>query len=649
MPDGLLLPGLPAVPAPLLRQRPSRRRPPAPQTGPWLLEAGINVVLFAGLGGACDGLERAGLPVHLAVNHDEVAIAVHAARHPHTVHLHSDVFEVDPRRAVAGRRVNVLWASPDCRHHSRAKGGALVSNRVRSLPWVVCRWLGQAQPLVCFTENVSELRGWCPLVAKRDKATGRVVKRHGTIAGPGERVPVHEQFLVPDRKRQGRTFRRWVRHIESLGYRYEDRDLVAADYGVPTTRRRFFAVMRRDGMPAAWPARTHAPRDMASGLGLLPWIPAATIIDWSLPLKSIFGRDRPLADATMRRIARGVVRYVIEARRPFIVPVTHGGDLRVHSVDDPLRTQTTAHRGEFAVVSPFIAGLAHGYSGGRREYGIDEPVTTVHAGGGNQAVVGAWLAKFRRDSAGADLNEPLPTYTASSFLKRPGGAAPIGVAGAFLTKFQQNSIGQPPTEPLDTVMAGAQRFGVVGAWLAQHNTGLVGHSPEAPLSTLVTKGCTQALAGTALVKLRGTSRDGQPVDLPAPTLSAQGNHVGLVAAFLEKYYGAGGQDQPVDQPLDTLTAKARFGVVGVEIDGAWYAIADIGMRMLEPEEGAAAHGFAAGVFPAPVTVGGKSRPLTKQERMALVGNSVPPRMAEVLARANPVQALAHAPIAGAAD
>lgn len=543
--------------------RPVRRR----RTGPdaidilarrWLLESGINVVLFAGLGGACDGIEAAGFPVHLAVNHDPVAIAVHQARHPHTRHLTTDVFEVDPREACQGKRVNILWASPDCRHHSRAKGGALVSNRVRSLPWIVCRWLGAVRPVICFTENVSEIRSWCPLVAKRDPTTGRVIKADGTVAAKGERVPVGEQFLIPDRKRLGRTYRRWVRHIEGLGYSVEDRDLTCADYGVPTTRKRFFGIMLRDGVAAEWPASTHAPRERAGALGMKPWVPAASIIDWSLPLKSIFNRPRPLAEATLRRIARGTVRYVIEAKRPFIIPVTHGGDIRVHSVDEPLRTQTTAHRGEFAVIAPALVGVG-GRAGQSPPCGVEDPINVITTKG-NRALIAAHLTKFRPGHTGADLTDPLPTYTASSFIQRPGGAPPIGVVGAFLTKFQQNSTGQDPEAPVDTVMAGAQRFGVVGAWMVQHNGGfceMVGRSLDEPLTTRTVSGSQQGLAAAHLVKLRGTSRDGQPVDGPAPALSAQGNHVGLVAAFLQKYYSAGGRDQGADDPLDTLTTKAR--------------------------------------------------------------------------------------------
>lgn len=525
-----------------------------PRDDAWLLDNGINVVLFAGLGGACDGLERAGLPVHVAINHDKVATAVHQHRHPHTKHYQRDVHDVDPLEAMGGRPVNILWASPDCRHFSPAKGGALVSNRIRSLPWVICRWLGQAQPLICFTENVKQIRTWGPLVAKRDTATGRVIKVDGSIAAPGERVPVQLQALIPCRKRRGRTYRLWVRHNQGLGYEVRDWDLVCADFGVPTTRERFFAVMRRDGSPIVRPVPTHAPAKVARARGLKPWVSAATCIDWSIPFKSIFNRPRPPVEATLRRIARGTVRYVIQAAKPFIIPVTHSGDSRVHDIDDPLRTQTTAHRGEFAVVSAFLS----------RYYG---------------------------KSIGSDMALPLSSQTQGCH---------------------------------DAVTA---------AWTVQHNTGLVGRPAADPVSIR-----TQGIGAAHLVKLRGTARDGQPATKPAPALSAQGNHIGLVSAFLIKYYSSGGQDQAADQPLGTATCKARFGVVTVKLRGALYAIADLGMRMLEPEEAAAAHGLAD-AFPTLVKIDGKYRPLTKQEKTSLVGNSVPPRMAEVLARANPVQAL----------
>lgn len=491
------------------RPRGGNRSVPVPL---WELDNFVTVVLFSGLGGSCAGLEEAGCPVHVANNHDDVALAAHAALHPHTLHIRGDVFDVDPLVATGGRPVKVMWCSPDCRDFSTAKGGAPRSPRVRSLPWQVCRWAAKTNPRVLFVENVREIRGWGPLVAKRCKVTGRVLKLDGTVAAPGERVARREQHLVRDPRRGGKTFRRWVRHIRALGYAFEDQDLNSADYGVPTARRRYFAVARRDGLPIRWPERTHAPRDTAHALGLLPWVAAATIIDWSLPLPSIFERKRPLAAATNRRLATGLKRFVLDNPRPFLVP-------------------------EIAPVT-----LAY-----------------VAQGNGEQAVVGAWMV--------------------------------------------------------------------------QHNSGLVGHAMHEPVSTLTTRGTQQQVGAGYLVKLRGTCT-AQSVADPVPTLTA-GNHVGAVAAFLQKYYGCG-DGQACSEPLHTLATRDRFSVVAVQLDGQPFVVADIGMRMLEPHEAAAAHELT---LPALVTIGGVRRPLTKTEKMRLIGNSVPKRMARLLAQANAVHTL----------
>lgn len=638
----------------------------------WPLDGSINVVLFAAMGGSCDGLDAAGLPVHIAINHDPLAVAVHQHRHPHTTHFQSDVREVCPKRVTGGRRVAVLWASPDCRHFSRAKGGAPVSKAVRSLPWIVCRWAGQVQPDVIFLENVRELRTWSPLIAKRDKATGRVIKIDGTVAAKGECVPLREQQLVPDPKRKGQTYRQWVKHIRGLGYAYEDRDLCCADYGIPTTRTRLFGVARRDGHAIAWPVRTHAPRGEAAALGLLPWVPASTIIDWSQPMQSIFGRKKPLAPATLRRTARGVIRYVLECAKPFLIPVTHPGDARIYDIDEPLRTVTSAHRGEIALVS-------------------------------------AHISKHRGDSPGVSLDEPMPTLTAGSFIKRPGGCMPIGVVGAALTPYYgerraDEARGQTPDEPLPTISTG-NRFAVIGAamapsimvnnennlgidmgsplptvttgnrhhlvaaFLEEHRTRSVGHDVTNPLPT-VAAGDHHAVAGCLLknytgvvgsdlnapidtitavdhhsvvaanlVKLRGTCADGQALDDPAPALTAGGNHVGVVASFLQHYYSEGGQDQDIRDPLHTVTTKARHGVVTVPINGETFVMADILLRMLKWFEAAAAHGFRRDCIPDHVVIDGKTIRLSQDRKMGFVGNSVPPWMAQSLAEANHVHTL----------
>lgn len=636
----MLFDSLPETPAGA-RRRPGQPRPRKVATESWALEASINVVLFAGLGGACEGLEDAGFPVHLAINHDAVAVAVHKHRNPHTRHLQTDVFEVDPREATGGRPVNILWASPDCRHHSRAKGGKPVSNRVRSLPWVVCRWAGQARPARIFCENVRELRSWCPLIAKRDPATGLVLKLDGTVAAKGERVPVQDQQLVPDPKRKGKTFRRWQRHQRGLGYIIEDRDRVCADFGIATTRNRFWEVAVRADVadtPIVWRAPTHAPRDKAPALGLKAWTPAASIIDWSIPMRSIFGRAKSLAEATLRRIARGVMKFVINAAEPFIIPVTHtrnGGHGR--STAQPVSTLTTAKGGELAVVAPVFSA-----AGGRAAQSPDrdplDPLNTSTTKEDRILVAPVMVPRYGerdgQDPRCQDAQDPLATQV------NTGNGASL--VGAFLQAYygegghRQPRVDDPcaPIEPLTT----SNRHAVTAAWMVQHNTGEVGHDMAHPVSTMVQKMCTQALAAAHLVKLRGTCRDGQPITVPLPALGAGGNHEALIAPFLQKYYSTGGQDQAADGPLDALTTKARFGLVTVTIGGQPYVITDILMRMLEPEEGAAAHGFKPPYFPETIEIFEKGklvrRPLTKAEKMALVGNSVPPFMARILVEDN---------------
>ncbi|AKR57994.1 C-5 cytosine-specific DNA methylase [Devosia sp. H5989] len=650
----------------------------------WALDDRMTVVLFAGMGGGCDGLEDAGFHVHLAINHDPLAIAVHEARHPHTTHMRCDVFEVDPRAATRGRGVRVLHASPDCTHFSVAKGSKPVSKRRRSLAWVVIRWAGQVRPEVITLENVREIQTWGPLIAKRDKKTGRVLKLDKTVAAKGERVPVEQQWLVPDPRHKGRIWKAWLKHLAALGYSFDGQVLVCADYGVPTIRKRFFGVAKADGSSIAWPERTHAPRKLARKLKLKPWVGAHTIIDWSLPMKSIFDRKKPLADATLRRIARGVIRYVIDAQDPFIVPITHSGGDRVNSVADPLRTLTTAHRGEMMLISPHVT-------------------------------------KFRSGATGSELRESLPTYTANSFEKRPGGAAPLGVAAVHLEKFSENSVGLDPRDPLKTVMAGGQAHAVVAAHLVRTDQASAAarngiHDPREPINTLHTAGGmavaavtmvqtgygerdgqaprsldvgepvgTQVAGGSkaALVaaflaqhnadsrriggvnpgrdasdplatltmqsqvgvgavtlgRLRGADVAGQDICEPLPTQTCGGGHEMLIMPFLQTYYGSGDNNHSALDPLHTVTAGDRHGLVTVEVDGQTMVITDIMMRMLDWSEGARAHGFEPESLMHEIEVVDSRGRVTrrkpnKTECGHLIGNSVPPRMVRLLAECN---------------
>jgi DNA (cytosine-5)-methyltransferase 1 len=376
---------------------------------------------FAGGGGASCGIEAAlGRHVDIAINHSPAAIAMHRANHPRTKHYCESVWDVDPAEVCAGRPVGLVHLSPDCTHFSKAKGGKPVSRRIRGLAWLAVRWAKSVRPRVIVLENVEEFTTWGPL-----NADGK-----------------------PDRSRNGRTFQRFVAKLRAYGYVVDWRILVAADFGAPTTRRRLFMVARCDGHSIVWPEPSHG-RGHAR-----PWRTAAEVIDWSLPVRSIFGRKKPLADATLRRIAAGVKRFVIESPRPFIAPVMHQGDQRTHDVAEPVRTVTAANRGELALVAAFMAK----HYGGVVGHGVQLPLGTVTSVDHHSLAV-AHLTKFYGTAgAGADVREPMPTVTAND---RGGGH--LAEVRAFLVKYygaspasQQQSL----LEPLHTVTSRA-RFGLV--------------------------------------------------------------------------------------------------------------------------------------------------------------------------------------------
>lgn len=400
----------------------SQRAFPFPRTPASRLRPGEIVVdLFAGGGGASTALEQAlGRPVDIAINHNPWAVAMHAANHPLTSHLCQDVWEADPRIECGGKPVGWLHASPDCTHFSQAKGGQPRSRATRSLSWVVLRWAGTVRPRIISLENVKEILKWGPLVAKRDKATGRVVKLDGSIAAAGERVPIDQQFLIPDKRHAGRTWRHFVAALQRIGYVVEWRRLKACDYGAGTSRERLFLCARRDGQPVQWPAPTHGPAASQ------PHVPAAACIDWGIPSPSIFDRKKPLADATLRRIARGVQRYVLGAAEPFIV----------------------------GAVAPVVT--EHANSSNARSWRADEPLRTQCAGvkGGHFALATASLVKFRGASDGAAIT------TSAAQTRLVTGAlaqlAPEHEAGAlrvaaFLINYYGNGTALDPRDPLDTI------------------------------------------------------------------------------------------------------------------------------------------------------------------------------------------------------
>ncbi|WP_234892386.1 DNA cytosine methyltransferase [Agrobacterium vitis] len=587
------------------------------------------------MGGGCDGLEQAGFHVHLAINHDPIAVAVHKARHPHTRHERCDVFEVCPKKATNGRGVRVLHASPDCTHFSVAKGGKPVSKRRRSLAWVICRWAGQVRPETITLENVPEIQTWGPLIAKRCPNTGRVMRLDGSVAAKGERVPVQEQWLIPDPKHKGRIWTAWRKHMAGLDYNFEGKVLVCADYGIATIRKRFFGVLQANGGKITWPERTHAPRKIAKSLGLKPWVGAHTIINWSLPVKSIFNRKKDLAFATMRRTARGLMRHVVGAAKPFLVPITHTkGSNQARSMDDPLCTITTAKGGENMVAVPFVAPLTHA-GGPDRAYSTKEPLhtwTTAHRG--ELALMAATMTAYYGGEQGErrkqDVEEPLQT-----FVTEP----PHAVIAASLQRQFGESNGADIEEPVPTLVAeGQSKTALVSAFLAQHNdgpkAGINARDVLDPVSALTTTGSQQGVVAASMLNLRGSDKAGRDMCEPVSTLCANGNHAGLILGFLQHYYGTGGQDQSLADPLGALTSKARHGLVTVKVGRETFVITDIGMRMLEPEEGAAAHGFAKGALPDTIDLDGKTVKLTKTQKYHLVGNSVPPHMVRLLAECN---------------
>ena len=299
-----------------------------------LIDDELIVDLFAGGGGMSTAIEEAlGRSPDIAVNHNDDALSMHRMNHPQTRHFVADVFEVCPRTVTQGRPVGWLHGSPDCTHHSQAAGGQPRSKKIRGLGWVLPRWAGQVRPDVISMENVKQMLKWGPLVAKRDPATGRVVtldkvkckttgKMINRVADKGEQVPVQNQYLVPDKKREGQTWRRFVATFEALGYRWDYRVRCAADAGGHTTRTRLFFIARRDGHPITFPEPKFfkEPKN-----GQKRWKPAADCINFSLPCRSIFERERPLAEATMKRIATGIRKFVLDNPKPFIVPLTHQG------------------------------------------------------------------------------------------------------------------------------------------------------------------------------------------------------------------------------------------------------------------------------------------------------------------------------------
>lgn len=538
-------------------------------------------------------------PVDIAINHDPEAVAMHMANHPHTRHYTQDIWSVTPSAVTKGRPVALAWFSPDCKHFSKAKGGKPVEKGIRDLAWVVVEWARAVRPAVIMLENVEEFRSWGPLDA--------------------DGMPIKAQ--------RGETWNEWLAALRDLGYEVQFRELRACDFGAPTSRKRLFVIARCDGEPITWPSPTH-------GRGLLPYRTAAECIDWQIPCPSIFlsreegrriGVNRPLVDATMRRIAAGIKRFVIDNPRPFIVPLTHRGGDRYEPIDEPVTTITAAHRGEKALVTPYLVGVTHNQSSSMQSR-ADEPMRTLTTSrGGEFALVAPTLVTTghgeREGQAprAQSVERPLGTVAAT--------AQNHGLVAAFLTKYFTGVSGSDMQMPMGTVTSW-DHHGLVAAHLAKHFTGQIGVQVEHPLPTITGRNQTTKLVTSNFVKLYGTN-EGAGIDQPMPTITAGGQHLAMASAFLAAYYGNDRDGQAVNDPFRTVTSKERFGLVMVE--GEPYAIVDIGMRMLAPRELFRAQGFPDGYIIDPL-VGAKRLSKTAQIRMC--GNSVCPSIARALVEAN---------------
>lgn len=613
----------------------------------------IIVDNFAGGGGASTGIELAtGRIVDIAVNHDPDAILMHKTNHPRTEHLQASVWDVNPVEVCRGRPVGLAWFSPDCKHFSKAKGGKPVEKKIRGLAWIVLRWAGTVRPRVIILENVEEFQTWGPV------RKGRPVK-----------------------SKSGQTFHKWLGQLEALGYHVEWRELVAADYGAPTTRKRFFLIARCDGRPTVWPEPSHAPagsEDVKSGRKK-PWRAAAEIIDWTLPTPSIFATreevketfglsaQRPLRPNTMRRVIRGVDKFVIKSAEPFLVVVNHSGEFRGQAMGDPLQTITAKHG--YGIVDPIMAPLTMHNNENARGTSIKEPVNTITSSGagGHQMLITPTLAAIGQ-TGGGDRGRPVtdPTHTQvskaeeclvtpsliqyhgekpSELVRGQGITDPImtidatnryGMTAPTLVKYYGNDgHGQDVQGPLHTVTA-KDREGLAAVSLSKfYGGGYTGSGAKAsePLHT-VTAIDHNALSVAHLIKMKGDNLGGS-ASSPVQTITAGGGHHGVVITRVERVsVGVDLHHWPKIRAL--LNEHCGYTLADDEvilflIGGVWYFMADIGLRMLTPWELYLANGFPPDYIIEWDYLGNR---YGKTKQVARCGNAVPPPFATALVRAN---------------
>ena len=567
---------------------------------------------FAGGGGASTGIEMAtGYSVDIAINHDPEAIKMHKANHPNTKHYCENVWAVDPVKACNGHPVGLAWFSPDCKHFSKAKGGKPKDKNIRGLAWVACRWAGLVRPRVIMLENVEEFKTWGPL----------------------------NRGHHPIKAKQGKTFEKFVQQLNDLGYTVEFKELIAADYGAPTMRKRFFLIARCDGKPIVWPEPTHAPADseeVKAGLKK-PYVGAYTQLDFSLPCPSIFDTSeeikekygiravRPLAPKTMERIARGLKKFVLDNPEPFIIQCNHGGERRPNDIRDPMPTITGKHG--YGIVEPYMVQIGQTGFAKDRSKDVREPLTTIVSKNEHcliEPTLAPYMGTITTNHPGGNCKDPIHTITT--------GNQQCLISPTLIQYHSETSKdgvrGQTIKDPIMTVDS-SNRYGLVASFLHKYYDGGykgAGETVENPLPT-VTAWDHNSVVTANLIQMNNHC-DGKDIRQPLPTITAGDGHFGEVRAFLIKYYGQGtGQD--IEQPLDTVTARDRFGLVTIE--GVDYQIVDIGLRMLEPRELYGCQGFPDDyIIDHDYT--GKTYPRSEQVRRC--GNAVCPPIPAALVRAN---------------
>jgi DNA (cytosine-5)-methyltransferase 1 len=504
---------------------------------------------FAGGGGASTGIEIAlGRQVDIAINHDPDAILMHKTNHPDTIHLQESIWDVKPLEATKGRHVGLLWMSPDCKHFSKAKGGKPKDKNIRALPWAIVMWAKEVRPDVIIAENVEEIQTWGPL----DK----------------------DGYPIPEKK--GQTFNLFIENLRRLGYEVQWRELIAADYGAPTTRKRWYMIARCDGKPIVWPEPTHS---KTGKNGLEKWVPVSTCLDFNDLGQSIFGRKKPLAENTMKRIARGIDKFVFNNPEPFIVPIGYGEregqSPRVNSINDPVGTIVSS--GKHYLCTPVMAQIGQTGFSEDRSRSLEQPLSTIVTKQ-EHCLVSPILIQYHSETAhdhvrGQSVEEPIMTIDASPR---------YAIASSFLTKFYKTGIGQVVTEPLHTITTSPGHFGEVKILMVERED----------VRSEFREKCNQ------------------------------------VTSFIIEYYGQGGAHS-IDEPLHTVVTKDRFALV--TIHGIDYIICDITLRMLSPRELYKAQGFPDDyIIDHDYT--GKAYPIAKQ--VARCGNSVVPIVAKSLVEVN---------------